>query len=63
MKMPTHTELVTYPEITHDGIEKGKAGAGGAGGGFSFDTTKYPAPGGGSAGQDGFVFLYWKEPV
>ena len=39
----------------------GSAGAGGGGGGWSENTTFYPTPGSGSAGQDGYIYLYWSE--
>ena len=39
--------------------EYGSAGAGGAGGGWSSNTTFYPNPGKGAQGQNGYVYIYW----
>ena len=48
---PTSIETAQY----------GSAGSGGAGGGWSENTVFHPNPGGGSQGQNGYVYLYWSE--
>ena len=42
-------------------VEYGSAGTGGGGGGWSFDVSKYPTPGTGGNGQDGYVYIYWTK--
>ena len=53
------TVVFVAPNNVYDSAQYGAAGAGGGGGGWSEDTTNYPNPGGGSAGQNGYVYLNW----
>ena len=49
------------PSVSASDVDYGQAGAGGGGGGWSEDSVTKPTPGLGAQGQNGYVFIYWRE--